>query len=108
MNKIKEDRTLAESQGVKLGVFGSTTSKWTNSWLKPKEGPDPGQYKNLSSYSTRPSFDLTAKSKIANSTGRMETTLAGERGKPNSIFESKIDRFGVSYSAQNPGIRILT
>ena len=108
MNKIKEDRTLAESQGVKLGVFGSTTSKWSGSWLKPKEGPDPGQYKNLSSYSTKPSFDLAVRGRTANSTGRMETTLAGERAKPNSIFESKIDRFNVSYSAKNPGIRILT
>ena len=108
LNKIKEDRTLAESQGVKLGVFGSTTSKWTGSWLKPKEGPDPGQYKNLSSYSTKPSFDLTVRGSTAHSTGRMETTLAGERAKPNSIFESKIDRFGVCYSAANPGIRILT
>lgn len=25
LNKIQEDRTLAESQGVKLGAFGSTT-----------------------------------------------------------------------------------
>lgn len=89
LNKIKEDRTLAESQGVKLGVFGSTTSKTCNSWLDPKDGPrpDPGQYVNLSSYSTKPSFDLVARNKrTANSTGRMETTLNAERAKPNSIF----------------------
>ena len=109
LNKIKEDRTLAESQGVKLGVFGSTTSKLTNTWLKPKEGPDPGQYNDFASYSTKPSFDLVAKGfRTAHSTGRMETTLTGERHKPNSIFESKIDRFALSYSAKNPGIRILT
>ena len=100
---------MAESQGVKLGVFGSTTSKTSNSWLKPKEGPDPGHYKNLASYSTKPSFDLVSKGyRTANSTGRMETTLTGERHKANSIFESRIDRFALSYSAKNPGIRILT
>ena len=109
LNKIKEDRTLAESQGVKLGVFGSTTSKTSNSWLKPKDGPDPGQYANQSSYSTKPSFDLISKNKrTAHSTGRMETTLNAERAKPNSIFESKLNRFDCSYSAKNPGIRILT
>ena len=109
LNKIKEDRTLAESQGVKLGVFGSTTSKWTGSWLKPKEGPDPGQYRNLSSYSTKPSFDLAVKGRSASSsTGRiMTTTLTGERNKPDCVFESKIDRFGVFYSNKAPGIRIL-
>ena len=109
LNKIKEDRTLAESQGVKLGIFGSTVPKTSNSWLKPKEGPDPGQYLNLSSYSTKPSFDLISKHKrAALSTGRMDTTLNAERAKPNSIFESKLNRFDCSYSAKNPGIRILT
>ena len=53
----------------------------------------------MASYSTKPSFDLTIRGRTANSTGRMETTLAHERAKPNSIFESKIDRFGVCYSA---------
>ena len=27
LNKIQEDRTLAESQGVRLGAFGSTTER---------------------------------------------------------------------------------
>ena len=109
LNKIKEDRTLAESQGVRLGVFGSTTSKWTGSWLKPKEGPDPGQYENLASYSTKPSFDLTLKGERAgaHSTGRINTTLTGERHKPSSIFESKTDRFSLNYSSAAPNVRIL-
>lgn len=43
--KIREDRTLAESQGVKLGVFGSNTSRQKESWLNVKnENPGPGSY----------------------------------------------------------------
>ena len=37
----------------------------------------------------------------------METTLSQERGMANAIFKSSVDRFGASYSAKNPGIRIL-
>jgi hypothetical protein len=43
LNKIQEERTLAESQGVKLGAFGSTTGR-TTFWTAPKEGPGPGTY----------------------------------------------------------------
>lgn len=42
LNKIREDRTLAESQGVKLGAFGSTTNRFWRDWLTTKEGPGPG------------------------------------------------------------------
>ena len=43
--KIKEDRTLAESQGVKLGVFGSNTSRFENSWMEVRtDNPGPGTY----------------------------------------------------------------
>jgi hypothetical protein len=34
---------LAESQGVKLGAFGSTVERKTE-WAAPKDGPAPGQY----------------------------------------------------------------
>lgn len=44
LNKIKEDRTLAESQGVKLGAFGSTSDRFTGIWNKTREGPGPGTY----------------------------------------------------------------
>ena len=64
MNKIKEDRTLAESQGVKLGVFGSTTAKFDKSWMAPKDGPDPGQY-DIASVITKPTMDLSIKGKSA-------------------------------------------
>ena len=41
--KIREDRTLAESQGVKLGVFGSNTIRDKDSWLNVvNENPGPG------------------------------------------------------------------
>ncbi len=33
--------------------------------------------------------------------------MAQERGMSNAIFRSTTDRFNISYSAQNPGIRIL-
>lgn len=46
LTKISEERTLAESQGVKLGAFGTTAAKNYNSWLNPKEGPGPGYYED--------------------------------------------------------------
>ena len=39
--------------------------------------------------------------------GRVQTTLNHERGMENAIFRSTADRFSQSYSAKNPGIRIL-
>ena len=62
LNKIKEDRTLAESQGVKLGVFGSTTAKFDKSWLATKDTPDAGQY-DIASIVTKPTMDLSIKGK---------------------------------------------
>jgi len=45
LNKIKEDRSLAESQGVKLGAFGTTCGRFDKSpWSEPKMGPGPGFY----------------------------------------------------------------
>ena len=108
LNKIKEDRTLAESQGVKLGVFGSTTAKFDKSWMTPKEGPDPGAY-DIASVITKPTMDLSIKGKSTGTQSQtnVETTLAIEKKMPDSIFKSTTDRFAVSYSAKNPGIRIL-
>jgi len=99
---------LAESQGVKVGVFGSTTDRFDRSWMDPRDGPSPGQY-DIATVVTKPTMDLSIKGKsVTNSQGRLETTLALEKKMPNSIFRSTIDRFGINYSAKSPGIRILT
>lgn len=39
-----DDRNFQEEQGVKLGPFGSNQERFYKSWLKPKDGPGPGQY----------------------------------------------------------------
>jgi len=45
LSKIREDRTLAESQGVKIGVFGSNTARAKDSWLSvTNANPGPGSY----------------------------------------------------------------
>ena len=65
--KIREDRTLAESQGVKLGVFGSNTAREKDSWLNVRnENPGPGSY-NTNTLVTKPTMDL-------NVTGRSATS----------------------------------
>jgi hypothetical protein len=65
LNKIKEDRTLAESQGIKIGAFGSTQARFDkNAWNGPKEGPGPGAY-DTSSLITAPTLDLTIKGENA-------------------------------------------
>lgn len=79
LNKIKEDRSLAESQGVKLGAFGTTSRRFEKGWLAPKDGPAPGQYEDglkniLSVYGT----DTTASTQ-----GFVETTEKAEKKKPN-------------------------
>ena len=106
LNKIKEDRTLAESQGVKLGAFGTTTGRFEKGWMKTKDGPGPGYY-DSSSHLTQPTMDLSVTGKTTNSATQMETTLATEAKKPNSIFTSTVDRFNVCYSAKNPNLRLL-
>lgn len=99
---------MAESQGVKVGVFGSTTDRFDRSWMDPKEGPSPGQY-DIATVITKPTMDLSIKGKgVTNSAGRLETTLALEKKMPNSIFRSTVNRFDVNYSARAPGIRILS
>lgn len=42
--KFREDRSFAESQGVKLGAFGSNQPRFDASWQETKEGPGPGTY----------------------------------------------------------------
>ena len=45
LGKIHEDKALAETQGVKLGVFGSNTSRQKNSWMNVvNSNPGPGSY----------------------------------------------------------------
>lgn len=45
-NLNKEERTQQEEQGIKLGPFGANKDRFFNSWLDPRDGPDPGQYAN--------------------------------------------------------------
>ena len=58
---------------------------------------------------SKPTMDMTVKGRMSSSQGKLglETTLALEKKQPNSVFRSTVDRFGISYSAKNPGIRIL-
>lgn len=107
LNKIKEDRTLAESQGVKVGIFGSTATRFNKGWNEPKLGPGPGQY-DTNSLMTKPTMDQTIKAKpVTSQSNRVDTTLALEKKKPDSIFKSTTNRFDLCYSAKTPGIRIL-
>jgi len=104
LNKIKEDRTLAESQGIKIGAFGSTQARFDkNAWNGPKEGPGPGAY-DTSSLITAPTLDLTIKGENAS---QVETALTNEHKKANSVFVSTTNRFQHCYSSANPHIRIL-
>lgn len=66
LNRIKEDRTLAESQGIKIGAFGSTANRFDKftSFMYPKEGPGPGQYDAASLISV-PTLDLTVNGSAA-------------------------------------------
>lgn len=106
LNKIREDRTLAESQGIKIGAFGSTSGRWDKgAWNFPKDGPGPGSY-DSSSIMTAPTMDLTVKGEAASM--KPETALASEQRKANSVFVSTTNRFNTVYSAQNPHIRMLS
>ena len=104
LNKIQEDRTLAESQGVKLGAFGSTTLR-ADFWQEAKKGPGPGTYDdNFNLAEGTCSLAVLGKAPKA----RIQTTEAAERRKPNSVFNSTADRFNMTYSAKNPSVRLLT
>lgn len=73
--KIREDRTLAESQGVKLGAFGTNTSRAKGSWLTVKnENPGPGSY-DTQTHHAKPTMDLAVTGKGQSmSVGRIDTT----------------------------------
>ena len=103
-----DDRGQQEEQGIKLGPFGSNTNRFNNTWMKPKNGPDPGQYigelvKVVKA--TKNKFDLSIEGKSQAST-RAFTAAEKERSKVNSIFMSTTDRF-VSLEKTHPNVRLL-
>ena len=108
LNKIKEDRSLAESQGVKLGAFGTTCGRFDKSWIDPKDGPGPGFYEKETEAdaATAMSDNMSIKGKTL---GRSKTlsTAEYEKRMPNSTFRSTTDRFNLVYSSQAPNVRIL-
>ena len=107
LNKIKEDRTLAESQGVKLGAFGTTTGRFTKSWMNPKEGPGPGFYEEeTNGGDTNVSDNMSIKGRTL-SRARTLSTAEAEKRMPNMTFRSNVDRFELCYSAAAPNVRIL-
>lgn len=108
LNKIKEDRTLAESQGVKLGAFGATCGRFDKSWMNPKDGPGHGFYEKEDETNADSNFSDTASVK-GKTLGRSRTLTTAEYEKrlPNSTFRSTVDRFNLCYSSQAPNVRIL-
>jgi hypothetical protein len=111
LNKIKEDRTLAESQGVKLGAFGTTCGRFEKSWMVPKnpEAPGPGFYEedgNLTQADTSVGDTVSVKGKTLGRS-RTLTTAEYEKKLPNSSFRSTTDRFNLNYSSNAPNVRIL-
>lgn len=79
------------------------------------ENPGPGSY-DIQSLQTKPTLDLTVTGKPTsmNSSVRSvqtfpagDTTLSKEKAMSNAIFRSTTDRFNLSYSAKDPGIRII-
>ena len=98
-----------EEQGIKIGAFGSVTHRFHQSWLDPKEGPDPGHYiKELVrvNKAKKGKLDLAIEGKSQAST-RAFTAADKERTKPNSIFLSTTDRFN-NLEMRNPTVRILS
>ena len=109
LNKIKEDRSLAESQGVKLGAFGTTCGRFDKSWIDPKDGPGPGFYEKAAEHSEQPTAMSDNMSAKGRTLGRSKTlsTAEYEKRMPNSTFRSTTDRFNLVYSSQAPNVRIL-
>jgi hypothetical protein len=111
LNKIKEDRTLAESQGVKLGAFGTTCGRFEKSWMVAKnpDVPGPGFYEddgNITNAETSVGDTASVKGKTL---GRCRTLTTAEYEKrlPNSSFRSTTDRFNLNYSSNAPNVRVL-
>ena len=59
LNKIREDRTLAESQGVKLGAFGTTTDRFDKKFYETKKTPGPGAYDEMRSNQTAATSNMS-------------------------------------------------
>lgn len=96
-NLNKEERTQQEEQGIKLGPFGANKDRFFNSWLDPRDGPDPGQYARelvRVQKDMKNKFDLAIEGRSQAST-RALTASQKERTKPNSVFLSATDRFKV-------------
>lgn len=108
LNKIKEDRTLAESQGVKLGAFGTTCGRFTKSWMDPKEGPGPGFYEEETGAdaTTNMSDNMSVKGRTL-SRARTLSTAEAEKRMPNMTFRSNVDRFALVYSSAAPNVQLL-
>merc|ERR1740139_191737 len=108
LNKIKEDRSLAESQGVKLGAFGTTCGRFEKSWCTPKGGVGPGFYEKEDDNQSQTAYsdNISIKGK---SLGRSKTlsTTEYEKRMPNSTFRSTVDRFSLVYSTAAPNVRLL-
>ena len=104
ITKFEEERTLAESQGVKMGAFGSTTDRETF-WCSPKDGPSPGQYDDNNDLA-----DATAPLEVIGKIPktRVQTAHASERRKPSSIFHSATNRFDLDFQKKDPKVRLLT
>lgn len=112
LNKIKEDRTLAESQGVKLGAFGTTCGRFDKSWMNPKqpEAPGPGFYEeddNGTQAETSVGDTMSVKGGKTLGRSRTLTTAEYEKRLPNSTFRSTTDRFNLNYSSNAPNVQIL-
>lgn len=107
-DKNLEDRSEQELQGIKLGPFGSNNQRFFNSWLKPKEGPDPGAYighlvKVQKAQKNKNDMAIEGKSTVST---RAFTAAEKERTKPNSVFMSTTERFNVLEN-NNPNVRLL-
>jgi len=91
----QEDKMLeGEDQGIKPNPFGSNIERECT-WLRPKEGPDPGYY-NAPLVKVeklkKDKYDLALEGKSTAST-RAHTAAENFRCKVNSVFTSTTDRF---------------
>ena len=109
LNKIKEDRSLAESQGVKLGAFGTTCNRFEKSWCSPEDGVGPGFYEKETETEAQTIMSLDSMSVKGRNLARSKTLTTNEYEKrmPNSTFRSTTDRFSLQYSKASPNVRIL-
>ena len=84
-----------------MGAFGTTTDRFTKSWMNPKDGPGPGFYEKEASDSeaqTAMSDTISVKGRTLGRS-RTLTTAEYEKRLPNSTFRSTTDRFNLCYSS---------